>query len=74
MLKWVIHYFAVLAGCIATLEPPTHRLLLDLYSAAQCRGLFPKRPSAKHRRESKELVNEFARIHQLPNSKEPQTA
>ena len=70
MLKWVIHYFAVLAGCIATLEPPTHRLLLDLYSAAQCRGLFPKRPSAKHRRESKELVNEFARIHQLPNSKE----
>ena len=68
LLKWSIQYFAVLAGCLATLEPATNRLLRDQFSAEDCRRLFPKAPNAETQKEIKALLEEYAQITQLPRS------
>ena len=62
----MIHRFArMIPGVQCDVEPKTSDVLLGQFSDAQCRKLFPKRPSEKRIEEIKEVVNELDAINQL---------
>ena len=65
-LKYVVHRFArMIPGVHCDVEPKTSDVLLGQFSDAQCRKLFPKRPSEKRAKEIKEVVDELDAINQL---------
>ena len=66
MMKYVYSRFGnMVPGVQVVVEPMTHKVLLDQYSAAQCRKLFPKRPSKKRIDETKEIVDELGEAMKL---------
>ena len=67
LLKYVIHRFAgMVPGDKCVVEPQTHDVLLGQFSKAQCRKLFPKRPSKERAAEIKKVVDELDEVSKLP--------
>ena len=66
LLKYVIHRFAgMVPGVRCVVEPQTHDVLLDQFSKAQCRKLFPKKPSKERAKEIKKVVDELDMVSRL---------
>ena len=66
LLKWAIYHAAKEAGCSTTMEPRTHTLLLEQFSAARCRTLFAKRPNKKQKAMADDLQRAIKRWHVIP--------
>ena len=57
-------------GVQVVVEPETHKVLLDQYSASSCRKLFPKRPSKKGTAQVKEIVDGLDDAMKLPDGQD----
>jgi hypothetical protein len=70
-LKWTLHRFARLVpGVESKVEPRTDEILLNQFSEAQCRKLFPKQPSNKRAEQVQAIVDELDEIKKLPLGEE----
>ena len=60
LMKYVYARFGkMVPGVLVEVEPKTHKVLRDQFSQAQCRQLFPKRPSKKRTQDVKDIVDEL---------------
>ena len=70
LLKWAVYNAAKQAGCVVKMEPKTHTLLLEEYTAAECRTLFAKQPNKKQRAMAESMQLAIKRWHILPEGEE----
>ena len=60
LMKYVYNRFAnMVPGVLCHVEPKTHKVLLDQFSQAQCRKLFPKKPSRKRAQQVKTMLDDL---------------
>ena len=71
LMKYVYARFGkMVPGVLVEVEPRTHKVLLDQFSQAQCRQLFPKRPSKKRTQDVKDIVDELDLAMKLAEGKD----
>jgi len=58
----IIKAFCEEAELTVTLEPPTHTVLVDEYSSAECRNLFQRNPSAATREKAASLFDYMTQL------------
>lgn len=60
LLRDAFKFLAVKAGCTVMSEPATNELLLNAFTAEQCRKLFPKAPTVAFSSMSAKIVDDVA--------------